>query len=162
MATSKTRPARRRAEPRGTILVISLLLMVVAAFLGGLILLLARTEGTLASTSVASMQAYNAAEYGLETAVNGFNPAVQPVAFTAQTLSSGVRVTPGLRNGTNADGQNLGASGCPAGYSLSLGCSGYTFDATGWARAWLTTTASVQLERSDSIYRGCNGTEYSC
>lgn len=176
MTGLKTRSARRAAEPRGTILIISLLLMVVAAFLGGLVLLMARTEGTLSSTSQGVMQATNAAEYGIELAINGLNPALAPTAFstvclvpwdptTCDTLSRPVRqvwTTPGLRSGTNSAAQNLGVSACPPGYSLALGCSGYTFDATGWARAWLATTASVQLEKSESIYRGCNGTEYSC
>lgn len=154
--------SRRLAEPRGTILVTCLLLMVFAAFLTGLVLLIGRTEATITSTSRGAMQATNAAEYGLELAINSLNPSQTPAAFATQTLAPGVRATPGLRDGSSGSAQNLGVSACPPGYSSSLGCSAYTFAATGWARAWLTTTASVQLEKSESIYRGCNGTEYSC
>ncbi len=167
MTGTRTRASLRLQQPHGTILIISLLLMVVAAFLAGLLLLLARTEGTLAATSEGAMQATNAAEYGIELAINGLNPAQTPSAFPTQTLQSQAGIstvwtTAGNRNGNNAAAQNLGVSACPAGYSLSLGCSAYTFAATGWSRAWLVTTASVQLEKSESLYRGCNGTEYSC
>ena len=153
---------RRLGDPRGTILVICLLLLVVAAFLTGLILLLARNEGTMAATSKGSLQAINAAEYGLEIAINSLNPARAATPFATQTLGSGVTATPGLRDGSSNTPQNLGAAACPAGYSTSLGCTGYTFAATGWARAWLVTQASTQLEKSLSIYRGCSMTEYSC
>jgi hypothetical protein len=136
--------------------------MVFAAFLTGLILLLGRTEATISNTSRGSMQATGAAEYGIELAINNLNTSQVPAAFAAQTLTPGVRVTPGLRDGSSSAAANTGVGPCPPGYSSSLGCSAYTFAATGWARAWLTTTASVQIEKSESIYRGCNGTEYSC
>ncbi len=155
-------PPRRLADPRGTILVICLLLMVVAAFLTGLIIVLARTEGTVAATSRGSLQASNAAEYGIEVAVNTLTPGKASTPFATQTLATGVTATPGLRDGSNASVVNQGASACPAGYSTSLACTGYTFAATGWARAWLVTRASTQLEKSLSIFRGCAITEYSC
>jgi hypothetical protein len=137
--------------------------MVVAAFLAGLVLVLSRTEGSLAATSRGALQATSAAEYGIELSVNGLNPAQASTGvFSATTLAPGVSVTPGLRNGTNNTPQNLGVTACPPGYSLSLGCTAYLFDATGWARGWLSTTASVQIEKSEAIYRGCSGTEYSC
>ena len=162
MSKSRTQSSRRLADPRGTILVICLLLMVVATFLTGLILILARTEGTVAATSKGSLQATNAAEYGIEVAVNTLTPGKASTPFATQTLATGVTATPGLRNGSNSTPQNIGATACPAGYSTSLGCTGYTFAATGWARAWLVTQASTQLEKSLSIFRGCAMTEYSC
>lgn len=164
MPRPQTQTPRRLADPRGAVLIISLLLLVVATFLVGLILLLARTEATISSTSRGSLQATNAAEYGIELAANGLDPAVTPTAFTKQTLASGVTVTAGLRNGTFATPQNLGASPCPAGYSASLGCTAFTLAATGSARAWfaMPVSASTQIQKSESIFRGCNGTEYSC
>ena len=162
MSRHKPSSPRRLGDPRGTILVICLLLMVVATFLTGLVLLLARNEGTMSATSKGSLQAINAAEYGLEMAINSLNPARAATPFATQTLGSGVTATPGLRDGSNNSAQPLGAAACPAGYSISLGCTGFTFAATGWASAWLSTQASTQLERSLSIYRGCNITEYSC
>ena len=176
MSRHKPSSPRRLGDPRGTILVICLLLMVVAAFLTGLVLLLARNEGTMAATSKGSLQAINAAEYGIELAVNSLNPAKTPStiqtqclnpvdAVTCDTVSRPIRrvwVTAGLRDGSNNSAQPLGAAACPAGYSTSLGCTGFTFAATGWASAWLSTQASTQIERSLSIYRGCNITEYSC
>jgi len=153
---------RRLSDPRGTILVICLLLMVVAAFLTGLVLVLARNEGSMAATSKGSLQAANAAEYGLELAINSLNPARAATPFATQTLGAGVTATPGLRDGSSNTPQNTGAAACPPGYSTSLGCTGYTFAATGWARAWLITQANTQLEKSLSIYRGCAITEHSC
>ncbi len=162
MPRATIRTPRRLGDPRGTILIISLLLLVVATFLTGLILLLARTDATLSATSWGKARATNAAEYGIEFAINSLDPSQAATAFAPQTLGPDVTVTPGLRDSTSASARNLGASACPPGYSTSLGCSGYTFTATGWARAWLVTTASTQLEKSEAIYRGCNGSEYSC
>jgi len=164
MSPNRIRRRRRLAEPRGTILVTCLLLMVFAAFLTGLVLLLGHTEASITSTSRGNMLATHAAEYGIELAINNLNTSQVPAAFTPQTLTPGVRATPGLRDGSSSSAANTGVSACPPGYSSSLGCSAYTFTATGWARGWLslTTTASVQVEKSESIYRGCNGTEYSC
>jgi hypothetical protein len=136
--------------------------MVVAAFLTGLIIVLARTEATLVATSKGSFQATNAAEYGIEFALNGLNPARASTPFATQTLGGGVSTTSGLRDGSSNTPVNMGTAACPPGYSTSLGCTGYTITATGWARAWLVTTASTQLEKSMSIYRGCAMTEYSC
>ena len=162
MLRSLSSPPRRLSDPRGTILIISLLLLVVAGFLAGLVLLLARTESTVAATSKGSIQAADAAEYGIELAINNLDPSKTLTAISTQTLGPGVTAAPGLRDGSNATPANLGNSPCPAGYSTALGCTAYTVNATGSARGWYTVTASTQLEKSESIYRGCSGTEYSC
>ena len=162
MPNPRVHPPGRLADPRGMVLVICLLLMVLAAFLGATLLLLSRTEASISSTSRGSLQALNAAEYGIEFAVNGLDPSRPASPFPDQTLAPGLRATAGLRDRSNAGPVNQGPTACPPGYSLSLSCTGYTFTATGWARAWLVTTASTQLEAAESIYRGCNGTEYSC
>jgi hypothetical protein len=155
-------PPHRIAEAPGTILVISLLLMLLASFLGATLLTLSRTEASISSSSRGSVQALHAAEYGLEFAVNNLDPAQPLAAFPPQTLAPGVQATPGLRNGSSASPVNQGPTSCPPGYSLALGCTGYSVVATGWARGWLATIASTQLEADQSIYRGCAGTEYSC
>jgi len=162
MAAAPNASSRRLAEPRGTILVICLLLMVVAAFMGTALLALTRTEATMTATARGSLQAMNAAEFGLEFAVNSLDPSQVFAPFPTQTLAPGVRATAGLRDGSNPSAVNQGPTACPPGYSLALGCSAYTLAATGWARAWLVATASTQLERAESIYQGCAGTEYSC
>lgn len=161
MKPSPCRP-RRLADPRGAILIICLLLVLIASFLGGLLLLLARTEATVSATMGGSVQAMNAAEYGIELAINSLNPTQQAAPFPAQTLAPGIRATPGLRDGSSPGAVNQGAFPCPPGYDLRLGCTGYLFTSTGWAKAWLVTTASAQVQAAEDIYHGCGGTEYSC
>ena len=162
MPSTVSHRTRRVAEPQGTILVICLLLVLFASFLAGFALLLARTENTMSATDRGGAQASTAAEYGLEFAVNSLDPGRPATPFPPQTLALGVRATPGLRDGSRAAAVNQGPTACPPGYSLALGCSAFSVAATGWARAWLVTTASTQLEAAESIYRGCDGTEYSC
>ncbi len=162
MSSARPHGRRRHREPRGTVLIVCLMLMLVASFLAGLALLLARTENTMSATQRGGAQALTAAEYGLELSVNSLDPGRPATPFVPQTLGPGVRTTPGLRDGSNAAAVNQGPTACPPGYSLSLGCSAYSFAATGWARAWLATTASTQLEAAEAIFRGCNGTEFSC
>lgn len=162
MPNACSRRPRRAPQPRGAVLIICLMLMLIASFLGGLLLLLARTEASISASSRGGVQALNAAEYGIQFAINSLDPAQPGAPFPDQTLSSGIRATAGLRDRSNPGSVNQGPTACPPGYSLSLGCSTYTFTATGWARGWLVTTASTQLQNAESIYQGCRGTEYSC
>ncbi len=159
---SEYRP-RRLADPRGTVLVICLMLMLVVSFLAGFLLLMARSEVAISSTSRGAVQAATAAEYGLELAMNSLNPLqAGNTGFADTTLGSGMSVTAGHRDRTSAAPVDMGTAPCPAGYSMTLGCAAYTFAATGWARTGVFTSASTQLEASAGIYRGCNTTEYSC
>ena len=153
---------RRLGKPKGVVLIICLMLLAIITLLAGTLLLLARTEVTISASARGSVQAMNAAEYGIQLGLNSLAPPNPPVPFRQQTLEGGVRVTPGLRDGSNAVAVNHGPSTCPPGYSLELGCSAYVFTATGWANGWLGATASTQLQVAESIYQGCQGTGYSC
>ncbi len=155
-------PAPRPGEPRGAILFICLMLMLITAILAGIILFLSRTEATISATTRGSIQATNAAEYGIEFAINNLDPAQPSAAFPDQVLPNGARAQDGLRNRAMAGAVNQGASACPPGYSLTLACAGYQFTATGWAQGWLAPQASTQVQSMEAIYQGCRGTEYGC
>ena len=165
MPMTRRRPARRLAEPRGAILLICLMLMLITAILAGIILFLSRMEGTISASTRGNIQATSAAEYGIEFAINSLDPAQTTFTpFPTQVLNSklGLRATAGLRNGAAAAATNTGVSPCPAGYSLTLACSGYVITATGWAQGWLAPQASTQLQTLQAIYQGCRGTDYTC
>ncbi len=163
---SRCRRPRHPAEPRGTILIICLLLMLVASFLAGLLLLLARTEATLSATMGASMQATNAADYGIEFALSNLDPA-QPAPFPPQALVPGmpgvprVQATAGLRDGSNATPRRTGDALPPPGMDLRFKYGNWVITATGWARGWLFSVASAQLQRSEDIPE-VHCIEYSC
>src|SRR3972149_6639387 len=119
--------APRLADPRGTILVICLLLVLFASFLAGFALILGRTENTMSATERGGAQASTAAEYGLEFAVNSRPPGRPAPPFASQTLAPGVRATPGLRDGSRAAAVNQGPTACPPRDRLALGCSAFSF-----------------------------------
>ncbi len=155
------RPARRRlADPRGAILIICLMLMLVAAALAGIIMILARSEASMSATARGNVQAANAAEYGIEFAISNLNP-TQPAAFAPQTIAPHVQVVSGLRNGSNGAPQNQGPAICPPGQSLNMGCNAFQFSATGQARGWLAVTASTQIQTVEILGMGCRGTEFN-
>ncbi len=170
MPMTRRSPARRLVEPRGAILIICLMLMLITAILAGIILFLSRTEATISANTRAHMQAANAAEYGIQFALSGIdstNPNNPP--FSVQCLTRpyippcpfSVQVTDGLGNGAQAGATSQGVCDCPPGYSLTLQCSCYRITATGWAQGWLSPRASTQIETVEAMYQGSRGTEHS-
>lgn len=161
--------AHRLAEPRGAILIICLMLMLITAILAGIILFLSRTEATISANTRASVQAANAAEFGIQLAINSIdstNPNNPPFAtrcltppYTAPCPFS-VQATDGLRDGSQAGALSQGVCACPPGNSLSFICSCYRISATGWAQGWLAPRASTQIETVESIWQGCY--QYTC
>jgi hypothetical protein len=143
---------------------ISLLLLVVLSFLGGLVMMLARTETGVGTTMRAGSQAFNAAEYGLNFSINAMNPAAATTATGTLSIpgASGVRAWSGSKDGSSAVPAKQGAAACPPGYSLSLGCQSYKFNATGQSSRFFVVTATTELESALSVYQGCSGTNYGC
>jgi len=159
--------ARRRAPRRGgrgSVLMISLLLLVVISLLGGLMMALAQTESGVGFSMRGASLAFNAAEYTLNLSINNLDPAGTPAALGTVPLPgvAGVKGWEGSKNGTNAIPSKQGASPCPPGYSLTLGCELYKFNATGQTARFLQVTAVTELETGQSIYQGCAGTSYGC
>lgn len=169
MATPSTparltpRGAPRRSQ-RGSVLMISLLLLIVVSFLGGLAMLLAQTESGIGFSMRGASLAFNAAEYALNLSINQLDPAGAPAALGTVPLPgvSGVRGWGGGKTGANAIPSKQGAAPCPPGYSLTLGCELYQFNATGQTARFLQVTAITELETGQSIYMGCAGTNYGC
>ena len=164
MATRRTtvsvgyRSAPRRSE-RGSVLVISLLLLLVVAFLGALILLLAQTETGLDTSTRSAALSFNAAEYALDMSINQFDP------FNAKALGTktipgvgGVMAWGGLRNGAGAlpaippDVQ--AGIVCPPGSPTWLKCDPFDFNATGQSGRFFVVTAVTQVQSRVAIPTG--------
>ena len=174
-ATPAHRPIARPAE-RGSVLMISLLLLVVLSFLGGLVMMLAKTESGAGTGMRASTQAFNAAEYGLNFTVSSLDPAAPaptPISPTSIPAPPGVpgSAVAGLqfwsgdktRTPDSLTPLKQGEAACPPGYSLTLGCQLYQFTATGQSKRFgLVVTATTELQAGLSIYKGCAGTNYGC
>ncbi len=159
------RRSSRRTE-RGSVLMISLLLLVLISILGGLMMVLAQTETGIGTSMRSGSLAFNAAEYGLNLSINSLDPAGTPAALGTVTLPgkemSNVKAWSGSKNGANAIPSKQGTAPCPSGYSLTLGCQLYQFNASGQSARFLQTTAITELETGQSIYQGCAGTSYGC
>ena len=157
-------PRSPRRGERGSVLMISLLLLVLISILGGLMMVLAQTETGIGTSMRSGSLAFNAAEYGLNLSINSLDPAGTPAALGTVTLPgmSKVRAWSGSKNGANAVPSKQGTAPCPPGYSLTLGCQLYQFNASGQSARFLQTTAIAELETGQSIYQGCAGTSYGC
>jgi hypothetical protein len=155
--------ASRRSE-RGSVLMISLLLLVLVSILGGLMMFLAQSETGIGTSMRSGSLAFNAAEYGLNLSINSLDPAGTPAALGTVTLPgmSNVKTWSGSKDGRNTIPSRQGASPCPPGYSLTLGCQLYQFNAMGQSARFLQVTGAVELETGQSIYQGCAGTSYGC
>lgn len=157
------RRAPRRSE-RGSVLMISLLLLILVSILGGLMMVMAQRETGIGTSMRSGSLAFNAAEYGLNLSINSLDPAGTPAALGTVTLPgmSNVKAWSGSKTGGNAAPSKQGAAPCPPGYSLTLGCQLYQFNATGQSARFLQVTAVSELETGQSIYQGCAGTSYGC
>jgi hypothetical protein len=156
--------AAPRRNERGSVLMISLLLLVLVSILGGLMMLLAQRETGIGTSMRSGSLAFNAAEYGLNLSINALDPAGTPAALGTVALPgmSSVRAWGGGKNGGNAIPSKQGTAPCPPGYSLKLGCQLYQFNATGQSARFLQITSISELETGQSIYQGCAGTSYGC
>ena len=151
---SGPRRAPRRSE-RGSVLVISLLLLLVIAFLGSLILLMAQTESGLDTSMRSASLAFQGAEYALNRAINQLDIRNLP-GSTLSTVDvpgvSGVKGWGGHKNGTAEPPKRLRQAGCAPGNDLSFNCGLYVVVASGQSTRFFVVTSRAEIEEGVSIF----------
>ena len=131
MATIRT---GRSTGERGSVLMLTLLLMLVLTSLGFVILTLSLTEHGMASNGVWAEGAFAAAEAGVNVGVNQLSPntaaSVQPVPSTG--IGGSYAYRSGRRADAGAQPQQFVNSRTEPGYNVAIGTgynpSGYAFN----------------------------------
>ncbi len=144
------RPPTARRTERGSVLVIALLLLLVIGFLGGIALLIAQTETGIDASLRSASLAFNAAEYGLNRAINQ-HPT--PLGTVDVPGLQSVRAWCGRRNGdtSNCPAVSTGPAVCAPGNSPDMGCGLYPFVATGESTRFFVIRARIEVESGESI-----------
>jgi hypothetical protein len=127
-------PTRRSRKERGSVLVLTLLLLVVLTSLGFVILTLSLTEHGMASNGIWAEGAFAAAEAGINVGVNQLSPntsaSVQPVPSTA--IGGSYAYRSGRRTDAGPQPQQFVNSRTEPGYNIAIGTgynpSGYVFN----------------------------------
>ncbi len=149
------RRAPRRSE-RGSVLVISLLLLLVIAFLGSLMLLMAQTESGLDTSMRSASLAFQGAEYALNRALNQLDTNKSLNLSTLGTVTvpgvSSVTGWGGKKDGTPVDPKKLDQSKCADGNDLSFKCGLYVVVASGQSTRFLVVTSRAEIEEGVSIF----------
>ena len=125
---------RRSKGKRGSVLLLTLLLMLVLTSLGFVILTLSLTEHSMASNGIWSEGAFAAAEAGINVGVNQLSPntsaSVQPVPST--TIGGSYAYRSGRRTDAGPQPQQFINSRTEPGYNIAIGTgynpAGYAFN----------------------------------
>jgi Tfp pilus assembly protein PilX len=159
-----------RTRQRGAALIITLLILTVLAFLGGVLLLMSQGEVRISANSRQGSAAFGAAEAGLETIFNQLPmlTAVECTAFTAgcngMRFHSGAGRTLGQTTAQPV-APPLGPGQTPPGYNLvSSDWTRYLVYSTGVSTTFLVfVNQVVELQTEANVGSGsCRHTLYEC
>ena len=162
------RPAAER--DRGAALIISLLVLTVLAFLGGVLLLMSQGETRISANTRQNTAAFEAAEAGLETVFNQL-PLLSAVECTSLMQGcSGLRFYSGAgrtlgQTAAQAIPPPLGPGATPPGYNLtSSDWTRYQVFATGVSTTFLIfVNQVVELQTEANVgSAACRHTLYEC